>query len=247
MAVQQGREVVVVAHSMSEVYHCSIIIPVLNEAEHLREQLVALQKWRDIGHEVIVVDGGSDDASTDIALPLADEVVVAAKGRAAQMNKGALLAQHSWLVFLHIDTVFPETAMDSMQQLFKDDAIRWGRFNIRLSGDRFLFKVIAKLMNLRSRLTGIATGDQVIFVRKETFNKVGGFPEIALMEDIGLSSRLRKIAWPHCNTDIVTTSSRRWRNNGVIRTVLLMWSLRLRYYFGANPAVLAERYNRAPK
>jgi len=247
MDAQLGKEVVVVAHSMSELCLCSIIIPVLNEAEHLREQLVVLQQWRTAGHEVIVVDGGSHDASVDIAIPLADEVIVATKGRAAQMNKGALLAQHSWLMFLHVDTLLPETAMNSMQPVFKNESIKWGRFDVRLSGDTFLFKLIAKMMNLRSRLTGIATGDQVIFVYKETFNQVGGFPDIALMEDISLSSRLRRTAWPHCNTDVVTTSSRRWRENGIFRTILLMWSLRLRYFFGANPAVLAKRYNRVPK
>lgn len=232
---------------MSEVVRCSIIIPVLNESAHIVEQLNALQKWRDAGHEVIVVDGGSQDNSVELARPLVDHVVDSEKGRARQMNTGAAIARHHWLVFLHIDTLFSDTAMDSLMRIFSKKEIIWGRFDVRLSGHHLLFKLVSSLMNLRSRLTGIATGDQVIFVRKTVFEEIGGFPDIALMEDISISRRLRSLAMPYCVTDSVTTSSRRWQEQGVVKTILMMWSLRLRYFFGASPATLAKRYERAPK
>ena len=247
MAVRQAKGVVVVGHLMAETSTSSIIIPILNEARHLPRQLAALQKWRHAGHEVIVVDGGSNDASIDIARPWVDQVIRSEKGRAVQMNAGAALAVNNWLVFLHVDTFFSNTAMNSLQLVLPRKDISWGRFNARLSGSHPLFTIISRLMNMRSQLTGIATGDQVMFVRKCVFKQVGGFPEIALMEDISLSSHLKKIASPHCVPDTVTTSSRRWREYGILKTILMMWSLRLRYFFGENPSVLAERYGRSSK
>jgi len=222
-------------------------VPVLNEATYLPRQLAALQSWREAGHEVIVVDGGSDDASADIATPLVDKLIVSKRGRATQMNKGAALASHDWLVFLHVDTRFSETAMNSLQAVFQQGDIDWGRFNVRLSGGHILFGLVATLMNIRSRLTGIATGDQAIFVRRTIFEHVGGFPDIALMEDISFSHMLKKISAPYCIRDKVTTSSRRWREQGVLRTIFMMWSLRLRYFLGTSPRLLAKRYNRAAK
>ena len=232
---------------MNEKIVCSIIIPLLNEAALLPMQLAALQEWRDVGHEVIVVDGGSDDASVDIARPLVDQLIVSQKGRATQMNKGAVCANNDWLVFLHVDSLFSESAMDSLQTVLQRADVKWGRFDVRLSDSKLLLKLVAGLMNIRSRLTGIATGDQAIFVRKAVFEEAGGFPDIVLMEDISLSSKLKKIASPYCMRDTVTTSSRRWREQGVVRTITMMWSLRLRYFFGVSPSVLAKRYNRAAK
>lgn len=234
-------------HLVSKVIACSIIIPVLNEAECLPVQLAALQVWRRAGHEIIVVDGGSEDASTDIARPLVSQLIVSPRGRAVQINKGVAVASNDWLVFLHVDTSFPETAIHSLQSIFHEENIKWGYFNVRLSGNNYLLKMVSSLMNVRTRLTGIATGDQAMFMRKAAFEAVGGFPEIALMEDISLSSKLKKISSPYCIKEFVTTSSRRWQKHGIAKTILIMWSLRLRYFFGASPVVLAERYDRAPK
>ena len=247
MDAQRDKVAAVAAHSVSETISYSIIIPVLNEAAHLHAQLAALQKWRQAGHEIIVVDGGSDDASVAIATPLVDQIITSEKGRATQMNNGAARASNSWLVFLHVDTFFSDTAMNSLQAVFSREDMKWGRFNVRLSGSSPLFRIVSILMNFRSRLTGIVTGDQVMFMRKTVFEQVGGFPNIALMEDISLSSKLKKIASPYCVKEFVTTSSRRWQRHGVVKTILMMWSLRLRYFFGASPVVLAERYDRASK
>ena len=247
MVVLQGRVVVVVAHSGNKMIACSIIIPVLNEAAHLPAQLAALQKWRQAGHEIIVVDGGSDDASVELATPLVDQMIASPKGRAAQMNKGAEVANNEWFVFLHVDTFFSETAINSLQNIFHREDIQWGRFNVHLSGSNPLFRLVSGLMNIRSRVTGIATGDQAMFMRKTVFEQAGRFPEIVLMEDISLSSQLKKITSPYCIKEFVTTSSRRWHKDGVVKTILMMWSLRLRYFFGVSPVVLAERYNRSSK
>jgi len=232
---------------VTEIVTCSIIIPVLNEADYLPIQLKRLQKWRDAGHEVIVVDGGSNDGSVEMAKPLVDRFITAQKGRAVQMNKGAELANNGWLVFLHVDTLFSEAALNALQIAFHNKEVKWGRFDVRLSGNGLLLGLVSSFMNIRSRLTGIATGDQAIFVRKSVFDQVNGFPDIVLMEDIDLSSQLKKISPPYCIADKVTTSSRRWREQGVVKTILMMWSLRLRYFFGVSPTVLAKHYNRASK
>ncbi|MCK4743232.1 MAG: TIGR04283 family arsenosugar biosynthesis glycosyltransferase [Sulfuriflexus sp.] len=226
---------------------CSIIIPVLNESAHLPTQLAELQAWRQAGHEIIVVDGGSEDASGELARPLVDQLISSPKGRATQMNKGAASANNEWLVFLHADTLFSKTAMNSLQNIFHREDIKWGRFDVRLSGSNPLFRLISILMNIRSRISGIATGDQAMFMRKAVFDQVGGFPDIALMEDISLSSKLKKMSSPYCMKEFVTTSSRRWHKHGIVKTIFMMWSLRLRYFFGASPRALAERYNRSPK
>ena len=176
-----------------------------------------------------------------------DQIIASEKGRALQMNNGAALASNSWLVFLHVDTFFSDTAINSLQAVFCCKEVKWGRFNVRLSGASPLFRLVSILMNIRSRLTGIATGDQAMFMRKTVFEQVGGFPNIALMEDISLSSKLKTMASPYCVKELVTTSSRRWQKHGVVKTILMMWSLRLRYFFGVSPVVLAERYDRASK
>lgn len=220
----------------------SIIIPVLNEVETIRETLSRLWPLRNRGAEIIVVDGGSADGSLALARDLASRAIPAPQGRATQMNAGALAATGDYLLFLHVDTRLPENTDLVLTKVLQAGAA-WGRFDVRLSGDRPLFRAIETLMNWRSRLTGIATGDQAIFVRRDVFEEVGGFPEIPLMEDIALSERLKRIARPACLRERVVTSSRRWERNGTVRTILLMWKLRLLYFLGIDPARLATLYH----
>jgi rSAM/selenodomain-associated transferase 2 len=222
--------------------YLSIIIPVLNEAEIIRPALQALQPLRQRGHEIIVIDGGSHDDSAVAACNLADHVLVSPRGRAMQMNRGAANARNDILLFLHIDTQLPANADEHIASAIAGRPRAWGRFDVRLSGRRFIFAVIARMMNLRSRLTGIATGDQAIFVARDLFHRIGGYPEIALMEDIALSRLLRKQCAPCCLTSTVVTSSRRWEKHGVLRTILYMWWLRLIYFFGADPDLLMKKY-----
>jgi len=218
----------------------SLIVPTLNEASSISAGLAALQPLRDRA-EIIVADGGSSDNTVTLAEKWADRVVRSPKGRARQMNLGAKLATGDVLIFLHADTFLPPDALDRIERQLETSG-DWGRFDIQLSGNHFMFKIIAQLMNWRSRLTGIATGDQVLFVSKKAFVSAGGFPDIALMEDIALSKALKKISPPVCLKTKVVSSSRKWQQDGIIRTILLMWSLRLQYFFGADPDVLARRY-----
>lgn len=222
----------------------SVIVPALNEASTIAATLAPLQEARAFGHEIIVVDGGSTDGTPEHAGPLADHVVRSPAGRARQMNAGADVATGDVLWFLHADTLAPNGATESITAALSDDRRCWGRFDVRLSGARWPFRVIETTMNLRSCLTQIATGDQGIFVTREAFEAVGGFPDIPLMEDIELSKRLRRRSPPACLRTRLVTSSRRWEQNGILRTVLLMWRLRLAYFLGASPAHLAERYRR---
>ena len=222
----------------------SFIIPVLNEGPLIAHSLSALQPLRPQGHEIIVVDGGSEDSSPFISQPLADRVILSPAGRSRQMNAGAREARGEIFLFLHVDTRLPEGADLLILSEMKRHRRIWGRFDVRLSGRHPLFRVVECLMNWRSRLSGIATGDQGIFVRREAFQSVGGFPEIDLMEDIALSRLLKKSGPPLCLRQKVVTSSRRWEKNGILRTVLLMWRLRLAYSLGADPKELARRYRR---
>lgn len=221
-----------------------MVLPVLEEAAGIRPALAALQPLRERGHEVLVVDGGSRDATVALARPLADAVLQAPPGRALQMNAGAAAARGEVLLFLHADTLLPRDAAARVLAALAPGGALWGRFDVRLSGAHPAFRVIERAMNLRSRLTGIATGDQALFVRREVFERVGGFPAIALMEDIALSGRLRRLGRPACLRPPVVTSSRRWERQGIARTVWLMWRLRLGYFLGADPAGLARRYGR---
>jgi rSAM/selenodomain-associated transferase 2 len=226
----------------------SIIVPALDEAAGIASALAALQDFRKRGAEVIVVDGGSRDGTAEIARPLADRVTVAPRGRAAQMNAGAAVAQGDVLLFLHADTTLPPHA-DALllDALPAPDARRvWGRFDIQIAGRSSMFAVIAPMMNWRSQLSGIATGDQAMFVTRQAFAAVGGFPEIPLMEDIALSKKLKRLSRPLCLAAPVVTSGRRWEQKGILRTIFLMWRLRLAYFFGAEPSVLARRYGYAP-
>ncbi|MEZ5526529.1 MAG: TIGR04283 family arsenosugar biosynthesis glycosyltransferase [Gammaproteobacteria bacterium] len=224
----------------------SIIIPVLHEAQALRQHLPALQALRQHGHELVVVDAGGDEHSLQACADLVDRWVSSPVGRAAQMNAGAQQASGELLLFLHIDTVLPETAESLLNGVLADPRVLWGRFDVRLSGQRRVFRVIEAFMNWRSRLTGVATGDQAIFVRSTAFVRAGGFPAIPLMEDIALSKTLRHLAWPLCLKARVVTSSRRWERHGVWRTILLMWKLRLLYVLGVAPATLHAMYTKKP-
>lgn len=220
----------------------SIIIPVLNEGRGLAEALAALAPHRARGVELIVVDGGSRDGTLAIARPFADRVTCAARGRAMQMNAGARLARGDILLFLHADTRLPADADRIAVTSLAWSGRAWGRFDITIEGRSPVLAVVALLMNLRSRLTGIATGDQAMFMTREAFVSAGGFPEIELMEDIALSRRLKRISRPVCVGFRATTSGRRWERNGVVRTILTMWALRLAYFLGAAPATLARLY-----
>jgi rSAM/selenodomain-associated transferase 2 len=220
----------------------SIIMPVLNEGDGIAAALDALADLRALGTELIVVDGGSRDATLQQAQLRADQVVLAPRGRALQMNAGAEKASGEVLLFLHADTRLPAEADRVVLNGLNRSRRAWGRFDVRIEGRSPLLPVVAWLMGLRSRLTGIATGDQAIFVRREAFQAVGGFPAIALMEDIAMCKRLKRLGRPLSLRMCVTTSGRRWEKNGVLSTILLMWRLRLSYFFGADPKKLARQY-----
>lgn len=224
----------------------SIIIPVINESAALRANLPLLQAWRHSGHELIVVDGGSRDDSLSACAGLVDHLVTTAAGRARQMNAGARIARGDVLLFLHIDTLLPPMSPQIfLQALTAGRGYAWGRFDVRLSGTHPAFRVIETMMNLRSRLTGIATGDQAMFVRRLAFEQAGGFAEIPLMEDVRLSKVLRaQVGQPLCLRERVHSSSRRWEKHGILRTVVLMWWLRLAYVMGIDPAHLHRLYYR---
>jgi rSAM/selenodomain-associated transferase 2 len=220
----------------------SIIMPVLDEGEAIAGALDALAELRGLGVEVVVADGGSQDATVQRARLRADHVIAAPRGRALQMNAGAAKASGDVLLFLHADTRLPREA----ERLVLDGLARsrhdWGRFDVTIAGRNPMLRVIAFMMNLRSRITGIATGDQAIFVKRETFREAGDFPEIPLMEDLALSKKLKRTSRPLCLRERAITSGRRWETRGVFRTMVLMWWLRLAYFFGADPARLARRY-----
>ena len=224
----------------------SIIIPVLNEARGIVALLQSVQGLRAVGGEIIVVDGGSSDNTIALAQTLADLVTTAPRGRSSQMNAGAAIARAPALLFLHADTVLPDGALDSVLEAIQQGAV-WGRFDVAISGTASGLGLIATMMNLRSRLSGIATGDQAIFVRRDVFEQMGGFADLPLMEDIEFSRRMKRIGRPACLSEKVITSGRRWEKHGVLRTILLMCSLRLRYFLGADPADLAREYGYAPR
>jgi rSAM/selenodomain-associated transferase 2 len=215
----------------------SIVIPALNEAAGIAGALAALAPLRARGQEVIVADGGSEDGTRELAAPFADRVLPAPRGRARQMNAGAAAATGSHFLFLHADTRLPAAADRLVFDALKEHS--WGRFDVAIEGRSLLLPTIAFFMNLRSRLSGIATGDQAIFVRREAFP---GFPEIALMEDVALSKALKRRGPPACLHERAVTSGRRWDERGALRTMLLMWRLRLGYSLGTAPDELARRY-----
>ena len=231
-------------------------MPALNEAAGIEAALRSLQAWRAEGMELIVADGGSSDATALLARPLADQVITSARGRARQMNAGAAAARSEVLVFLHADTHLPEAApraiLDALMLVEPHGTSVsgprpgtkkcWGRFDVAISGGHPMLRVVAWSMNLRSRLTGFATGDQALFMTRAAFDAAGGFPDQPLMEDIEMCRILKRQSAPACLTARVTTSGRRWELRGVWRTIWLMWRLRLAYFFGASPEYLAARY-----
>jgi len=223
----------------------SIILPVLNEAAVLADALEHLHDARAAGHEVLVVDGGSSDGSLAQAEGRCDAVIAAPRGRARQMNAGAARARGDVLLFVHADTRLPPDGLDAVLRAVSRGA-RWGRFDVRISGRHPMLALVARSMNLRSRLIGIATGDQAIFVTRWTFDAVQGFPDQPLMEDIAMSRALKAHGRPACLRERVLTSGRRWEQHGVWRTILLMWRLRAAYAFGADPARLARQYGYRP-
>ncbi len=223
----------------------SIIIPVLNEAGRIAVALIALQPLRERGAEILVVDGGSTDGTAEIAARSADHVLTAPRGRASQQNAGAQQALGDTFLFLHGDTQLPLDADGLIADAINDRAVLWGRFDVRFDTDQTMLRVVASMMNARSRLTGIATGDQSIFVRRSTFEAAGGFPALPLMEDIALSTLLRRQSVPACLRNKVTTSARRWQKNGIWRTIILMWGLRAAYALGVSPARLARWYGQS--
>jgi rSAM/selenodomain-associated transferase 2 len=222
----------------------SIIMPVLDEAAEIEAALTALAPFRARGVEVIVADGGSADDTVALARTHIERVIVAARGRAAQMNAGAAVATGDVLLFLHADTHLPDGADWLVLDTLTRSGRAWGRFDVRIGGGS-VFGLISAFMNARSRLTGIATGDQAMFVSRAAFDSVGGFPPIALMEDVALSATLKRVGRPLCLATRVTTSGRRWHRQGVLRTILLMWKLRLAYFLGADPVRLARDYGYA--
>ncbi len=219
----------------------SIIIPCLNESEVIGGFLESLQPLRQSGHEVILVDGGSTDATVQIAEPLVDQLLNSLPSRSGQMNIGAAAAAGTILWFLHADTELPIGVSDAIVSGVVSGSI-WGRFDVRFSGQHPLLQVVAFMMNLRSRITGIATGDQGIFVRRDVFDDVGGFPRIPLMEDVVLSKRLKRVGKPLCLRLKIVTSSRRWEAYGILRIILLMWKLRIAFALGVSPKRLSQWY-----
>ena len=220
----------------------SIIVPMLNEAEALPQLLAQLSVYSARGCEIMLIDGGSTDDSDTLARKAGFTVLNAQRGRARQMNAGVTFATGDIFLFLHADTLLPDSADSLIQEALRKNRAGWGRFDVQITGESLWLPVIASMMNLRSRLSGIATGDQAIFVQRDLFNEAGGFPDQPLMEDIELSRHLKEFLPPICLRAKVTTSGRRWETCGVIRTVILMWRLRLAYYLGVPAESLARTY-----
>ena len=219
----------------------SIVIPVYNEAESITAFLTGLQAYRSQDCELIVVDGGSADNSLALASSLADQILQSDSGRARQMNAGAAMARGRWLLFLHADTYLPDSFSQFIRQLDGLDR-GWGFFPVKLSGRARSLRVIERAISYRSAFTSVATGDQAMFVERRLFQRVEGFAALPLMEDVAMSKSLRSLLKPLVWPDAVTTSSRRWERDGVIRTVLLMWRLRLAYFLGVSPERLVRQY-----
>ena len=226
----------------NEAMQLSIVIPALNEAENIVATLAPLQAVRSRGVEVVLADGGSTDATRQHAAPLVDRIVESARGRATQMNAGAKIATGDILLFLHADSILPPDVGALIGNGLQSASRTWGRFDVTIDGQHFFLPVIAWFMNHRSRLTGIATGDQGLFMTRTAFDAAGGFTDMPLMEDVAMCAALRKTSAPLCLKKKIVTSGRRWEKHGVWRTIFLMWRLRLAYFFGADPAALHRAY-----
>jgi len=226
----------------------AIIIPVLDEAAIIETTLARLAELRERGARVIVVDGGSRDGTVQRAAG-ADRVLSAPRGRSLQMNAGARApeaAASDVLLFLHADTQLPPQADRIIFRALSNSDRVWGRFDVSIAADQprnqIALSLVAWFMNWRSRLTGIATGDQALFIERSSFVALDGFPSVPLMEDIGFCRRARRVSRPIALPEHVSTSGRRWEKNGVLKTIILMWRLRAAYFLGADPARLLERY-----
>ncbi len=219
----------------------------LNEESTLASQSASLRSFRSRGVEIVVADGGSTDRTTAVAREFATQVFEAPRGRASQMNAGARVAHGKTLLFLHADTLLPENADELIARALFGGTQSWGRFDVRIAPTTSMLALVARAMNLRSRLTGIATGDQAIFMQRSTFDLIGGFPDVALMEDVAFSKLAKRVCAPVCLHEKVVTSARRWQKHGVARTILLMWYLRLAYFLGVDTNVLARRYGYAAR
>ena len=223
----------------------SIVIPALNEADNILATLRSLQAMRSRGVELILVDGGSIDATIRIASPLVDRVLNSAAGRATQMNAGAAVATGDVLQFLHADSTLPPDADHTILNALQSTSRAWGRFDVTIAGRHFFLPVVGWFMNHRSRLTGIATGDQGLFMTRDAFIAAGKFASIPLMEDVAMCAALKKSSAPICLKQKIATSGRRWEKHGVWRTIFLMWKIRLAYFFGADPVQLHRAYHGA--
>ncbi len=221
----------------------SIVIPALNEADNILATLKPLQAMRTRGVEIILADGGSADNTTKLAAPMVDHVIKPRKGRAGQMNAGAAIATGDTLLFLHADSILPQDADALIANGLQSASRTWGRFDVTIKGQHFFLPVVAWFMNHRSRLTGVATGDQGLFMTADAFKVVGGFADMPLMEDVAICVALKKNGAPLCLTQKIITSGRRWEKHGVWRTILLMWRIRLAYFFGADPVALHRAYH----
>lgn len=221
----------------------SVIVPMLNEASGLPRLLGQLLPLQAAGHQVLLVDGGSDDGSPQLARQAGLTVIESPRGRARQMNAGAALANNEVLLFLHADTALPADSGRLVTSALQNSQQVWGRFDVKIDGRPWMLRVVAFMINLRSRLSGIATGDQAMFVRRDVFQQLAGFADLPLMEDVELSRRLRQISRPLCLRQRVTTSGRRWETRGVWKTIFLMWRLRYAYWRGVPASELAKAYS----
>jgi len=218
----------------------SVVLPVLNEEQSIRGTLQSLIRLTP--YEIIVVDGGSRDRTLEICKEFAVDVMHAERGRARQMNVGARRASGEVLLFLHADTRLPQSALNDIAAALSDSRYLGGRFDVELEGAHWMLKIVGTLINYRSRATKIATGDQALFVRREVFDRMGGFPDIPLMEDIGFCRALKRIGGVACLRSRVITSARRWERDGVWRTIFKMWSLKVCYLAGVSPMRLKRFY-----
>ncbi len=218
-----------------------VVVPTLNEAPRIEALLAQLQAARAAGAQVVVVDGGSEDGTRSIALPLADSVLTSAPGRGAQIAAGIAAADHPYLWLLHADSRIAGGHAAAVVRALDSGAV-WGRFDIRIDGASPLLRLVGVMMNLRTRATGIVTGDHGLFCRRAALDRAGGYPPQPLMEDIEVSRRLRALGWPLAIGPLLGTSARRWENRGVLRTIFSMWRFRLRYFLGTPPEVLAREY-----
>jgi rSAM/selenodomain-associated transferase 2 len=218
----------------------SVIIPALNEEKTIGASLTALLALKP--HEVIVVDGGSRDRTREISEQMSAVVITGAPGRGRQMNRGAGEATGDILLFLHADTRLPPTAIDDVVRALQNPRYLGGRFDVDLDGDHWLLKVVGAMINHRSRITKVGTGDQAIFVRRDVFARMGGFPDIPLMEDLAFCRALKRLGGIACLRSKVVTSARRWETEGVWRTIIKMWILKLLYFAGVSPVKLKRFY-----